>query len=100
VDVPFSPRLSWIYGKGNGWTILGTVFLIFFINAIVTTLAVVLTAAILRGLLGGGLGVTVVVWTVALLVSYAGSALVATTQAIIFRRLLQWREGAALPPPP
>jgi hypothetical protein len=100
VDVPFSPRLSWIYGKGNGWTILGTMFLIFFINAIVTTLAVVLTAAILRGLLGGGLGVTVVVWTVALLVSYAGSALVATTQAIIFRRLLQWREGAALPPPP
>jgi hypothetical protein len=37
---------------------------------------------------------------VALLVSYAGSALVATAQAIIFRHLLQWREGAALPPPP
>lgn len=100
VDVPFSPRLSWAYGKGNGWTILGTLFLMFFINAIITTLAVVLTAAVLRGILGSGLGVVVVVWTVALLVSYAGAALVATSQAIIFRRLLQWREGAALPPPP
>jgi hypothetical protein len=100
VDVPFSPRLSWTYGKGDGWTILVTLFLMFFINAIITTLAVVLTAAVLRGFLGSGLGVTVVVWTVALLVSYAGSALVATAQAIIFRHLLQWREGAALPPPP
>jgi len=100
VDVPFSPRLSWAYGKGNGWTILGTLFLMFFINAIVTTLAVVLTAAVLRGFLGSGLGVAVVVWTVALLVSYAGAALVITTQAIMFRRLVQWREGAALPPSP
>ena len=24
VDVPFSPRLSWAYGRGNGWTIIGT----------------------------------------------------------------------------
>ncbi len=72
----------------------------FFINAIATTLAVVLTAAVLRGFLGSGLGVAVVVWTVALLVSYAGAALVITTQAIMFRRLVQWREGAALSPPP
>ena len=100
VDLPFSPRLSWAYGKGNGWTILGTLFLMFFINAVATTLAVVLTAAVLRGILGSGLGVAVVVWTVALLVSYAGAALVMTTQAILFRRLAQWREGAALPPPP
>lgn len=100
VDLPFSPRLSWAYGKGNGWTILGTLFLMFFVNAVATTLAVILTAAVLRGILGGGLGVAVVVWTVALLVSYAGAALVATTQAVMFRRLLQWREGGPLPPPP
>ena len=27
VDVPFSPRLSWAYGRGNGWTIIGALFL-------------------------------------------------------------------------
>ena len=36
VDLPFSPRLSWAYGKGNGWTILGTLFVMLFANAIMT----------------------------------------------------------------
>lgn len=100
VDLPFSPRLSWAYGKGNGWTILGSLFVMLFANAIMTKVALELTAAVLRGIFGPGLGVAVVIWTVALLVSYGGAALVATTQAVIFRRLLQWREGAALPSPP
>jgi hypothetical protein len=36
-------------------------------------------------------------WTVAILVSYGVAALTATVQAVIFRRLLAWREGAGLP---
>ena len=27
VDVPFSPRLSWTYSRGNAWTIIGALFL-------------------------------------------------------------------------
>ena len=37
VDVPFSPRLSWAYGRGNGWTIIGMLFLIFFAGAVATS---------------------------------------------------------------
>ena len=39
----------------------------------------------------------IVSWTVAILVSYGVVALTATVQAVIFRRLLAWREGAGLP---
>ena len=28
VDLPLSPRRSWAYGRGNGWTIIGALFLI------------------------------------------------------------------------
>ena len=52
VDVPFSPRLSWGYGRGNGWTIIGTLFLTFFVSAIVTTMATLITLSIMRGMLG------------------------------------------------
>jgi hypothetical protein len=42
----------------------------------------------------------VVTWTVAILASYGGAALVATAQAVIFRRLTQWREGVRPCPGP
>jgi len=96
-DVPFSPRLSWTYGRGNGWTIIGTLFLTFFINAVVTMMATLVTLGVMRGVLGAQEAAAVVTWTVALLVSYAGAAVAATVQAVIFRTLLGWREGAALP---
>ena len=38
----------------------------------------------------------VVTWTIAILVSYGSAALVATTQAVIWRRLTSWREGVPL----
>jgi hypothetical protein len=97
VDVPFSPRLSWAHGRGNGWTIVGTLFLTFFVSAIATTLATLITLGLMRGALGAQEAAVVVTWTVALLVSYAGAAVAATLQAVIFRTLLGWREGAALP---
>jgi hypothetical protein len=97
VDVPFSPRLSWTYGRGNGGTIIGVLFVTFFVNAIATTVATFFTLGVIRGVLGADEAAVVVTWTVALLVSYAGAAVVATVQAVIFRTLLAWREGSPLP---
>ena len=45
------------------------------------------------------MGAAVITWTVAILISYAGTAIAATAQAIIFRRLTGWRDGAPLAPP-
>jgi hypothetical protein len=98
VDVPFSPRLSWAYGRGNGWTIVGILFLLGFTGAVVSTIVMLLVASIMRGIFGPGLGVATVGWTAAILASYAGNAVTATAQAIIFRNLLAWREGKPLPP--
>ena len=99
VDVPFSPRLSWAYGRGNGWTIIGVLFVIFFGGAIVTTLATLFVLALMQGLLGAREAAAVVTWTVAILVSYGGTAVAATAQALIFRQLVGWREGGPLPAP-
>jgi hypothetical protein len=99
VDVPFSPRLSWAYSRGHAWTIIGALFLIFMISAIATTVAAFLPLALVRGVLGADTAAAVVTWTVMILVSYAGAAVAATAQAIIFRRLTGWRDGAPLAPP-
>jgi hypothetical protein len=53
----------------------------------------------MRGVLRADEAAAVVSWTVAILVAYGVMALTATVQAIIFRRLLAWREGAGLPAP-
>jgi hypothetical protein len=97
VDVPFSPRFSWAYSRGNGWTIIAALFLAYFTGAIATGLAAIVTAGVMRGMLGAREAAAVVSWTVAILVSYGAVALTATMQAVIFRRLLDWREGTTLP---
>ncbi|MGE0576972.1 MAG: hypothetical protein AB7F22_08665 [Reyranella sp.] len=97
VDVPFSPRLSWAYSRGNAWTIIGLLFLTFFVGALATTAASLVALGLMRGMLGADSAAVLVTWLVAILVSYAGAALAATVQAVIFRRLLAWREGAPLP---
>lgn len=97
VDVPFSPRLSWAYGRGNAWTIIGVLFLIFFAGAIATTAATLFVLGLTRGMLGANEAAAVITWTAALLVSYGGTAVAATAQAMIFRQLVGWREGANLP---
>ena len=60
-----------------------------------------MTMLVVLGLMSGVLGAqeaaAVVTWTVTILVSYGASAVVATVQAVILRRLLGWREGAPLP---
>lgn len=97
VDVPFSPRLSWAYSRGNAWTIIGLLFLTFFVGALATTAASLVALGLMRGMLGADIAAVLVTWLVAILVSYAGAGLAATVQAVIFRRLLAWRENAPLP---
>jgi hypothetical protein len=99
VDVPFTPRHSWAYSRGNAWTIIGILFVIFFASAIAIGIGAYLPSAILTGLFGSGLGTRTIAWTIAILISYAGTAIAATAQAIIFRRLTGWREGVPLAPP-
>lgn len=97
VDVPFAPRLSWAYSRGNAWIIIGTLFLTFFAGALATTMATLVVLGLMRGMLGANEAAVVVTWTAAILVSYGGTAVTATAQAVIFRTLLGWREGAQLP---
>jgi hypothetical protein len=99
VDLPFAPRHSWAYSRGSAWTIIGALFVIFFASAVATALGALVPFAVLRGLLGTDMGAAVITWTVAILISYAGTAIAATAQAIIFRRLTGWRDGAPLAPP-
>jgi len=97
VDVPFSPRLSWAHSRGNAWPIIGALFVVYFGGAFVTAVIALLTHAVMRGVLQAEEAAAVVSFTVAILVSYGVIGLTATVQAVIFRRLLAWREGAGLP---
>jgi hypothetical protein len=97
VDLPFSPRLSWGYSRGNAWTIICTLFFAYFAGAIATGLTAIIVISLMRGLLGAQEAAAIVSWTAAILVAYAGVAVTATLQAVLFRRLVGWREGAGLP---
>ena len=92
VDVPWSPRRSWSYGRGNGWKIIGSLFAVLFAGAIATSIAVIVPLALMRNL-GADTAAAVITWTIAILVSYGSAGLVATVQAVIWRRLTGWREG-------
>src|SRR5262249_52607827 len=96
VDLPWSPRRSWAYGRGNSWAIIARLFVIRLFSAIATSIAVVVPLSIMRSL-GAETAAAVVTWTVAILVSYGGAAVMATAQAVIFRRLTGWREGVTPP---
>jgi hypothetical protein len=95
VDVSWSPRRSWAYGRGNAWVIIACLFVILVAGAIATSLAVIVPYAVVERLGAEG-AAAIVAWTVAILVSYAGAAVLATAQAVIFRRLTSWREGVPL----
>jgi len=97
VDVPFWPRLSWAHSRGNAWIIIGALFLTSFVGALATTIATLVMLGLMGGMLGAREATAVISWTMAILVSYGSTGLVATVQAVIFRRLLDWREGAPLP---
>lgn len=98
IDEPFTPRLSWTYSRGNALTIIGVLFLVFFSGAMATTVATLVVLGLTRGVLGAGESAAIITWTAALLVSYVGTAVAATAQALIFRDLVGWRPGAQLTP--
>jgi len=100
VDVPFSPRNAWAYSRGSAWAIVGALFVTYFAGELAAAMAMLLSAAFMRGVLGAREAATVVAWTAAILASYAATAVIAGVQAAIFRRLTGWREGAPLPAPP
>jgi hypothetical protein len=95
VDLPWSPRRSWAYGRGNSWIIIGSLFGVLLTGAVATSIAVLIPLALMRNF-GADTAAAVVTWTIAILVSYGSAALVATTQAVIWRRLTAWREGVPL----
>ena len=97
IDVPFSPRESWLYSRGQAWTIIAALFLVYFGGAFVTALTHMLTLGIVGGVLGAREGASLVAWTATVLVSYGVIGLTVTMQAVIFRRLVGWREGTSLP---
>ena len=95
VGLDWSPRRSWAYGRGSSWVIIGSLFGMLFAGAVATSVSVVLPLSLLQGL-QADTAAAVITWTIALLVSYGGAALLATAQAVIFRRLTNWREGVPL----
>ena len=95
VDLDWSPRRSWAYGRGRSWVIVISLFAMLFAGAVATTVSVLLPLSLLQNL-EADMAAAVITWTIALLVSYAGAALLATAQAVIFRRLTNWREGVPL----
>ena len=99
VGVPFSPRHSWAYSRGNGWVIVGTLFIVYFAGALAIMMSALVPHAVIRGSLGADTAAAVIAWAIAILVSYAGVGVAATAQAIIFRRLTKWRAGVLLEPP-
>jgi len=95
VDLGWSPRRSWAYGRGRSWVIIACQFMMLFVGAVATSVSVVLPLSLLQNL-EADMAAAVITWTIALLASYAGAALLATAQAVIFRRLTNWREGVPL----
>jgi hypothetical protein len=102
VDEAWRASLSWRYSKGNALVSLGTVFVVTVIGMIGELILAGLAMAIVRSITGPGpgLGATLVLSLILATVSYFKLALVAATQAVIFRQLTGWRPGAALRPPP
>jgi len=95
IDLPWSPRRSWAYGRGSSWPIIGSLFLILLVGAMANAIAIVVPFWLTRRLGADGAAM-IVTWTVATLVSYGGTALLVTAIAVIFRRLTKWREGVPL----
>lgn len=95
VDLPWSPRRSWAYGRGNSWPIIASLFLILLAGSVANAIAIVVPLALTHRLGADGAAM-IVTWTVSTLVSYGGTALLVTALAVIFRRLTKWREGVPL----
>lgn len=95
LDLPATPRQSWVASRGNAWKIIAILFVIFLTSAVATMVVALVLLNVARAT-GAGTGAAILVWTAAILVSYGGAAVAATAQALIFRALTGWRDGAPL----
>lgn len=101
VDAPWRTSLAWRYSKGNALVSLGTVFVVTMIGMIGELILVGLVMSILLSIVGQtGFGSALLLSLILATISYFKLALIAATQAVIFRQLTGWRPGAALRPPP
>lgn len=98
IDVPYTARQAWGASRGNAWAIIGTLFVIFFAGGIATLVGALVPLSLVRGMVNANLAAVIIAWTVAILMSYGSVALVATAQAILFRRLTDWRENTPRTP--
>ena len=101
VDTPWRASLAWRYSKGNALVALGSVFVVTMIGMIGELILVGLVASVVLAIFGQtGLGSALLLSLIVATISYFKLALVAASQAVIFRQLTGWRPGAALKPPP
>ncbi|MBX3502482.1 MAG: hypothetical protein KF889_23810 [Alphaproteobacteria bacterium] len=101
VDMTWRASMAWQYSKGNAMVSLGTVFVVTVIGMIGQLFLLGIATALMRSLVGpgAGLGAALVLGLIVATLDYFKLALVAATQAVIFRQLTGWRPGAALQPP-
>jgi hypothetical protein len=95
VDLPWSPRRSWAYGRGNSWPIIASLFLILLAGSVANAIAIVVPLSVTHKIGADGAAM-IVTWTISILVSYGGTTILITALAVIFRRLTNWREGVPL----
>ena len=95
VDLPWSPRRSWAYGRGASWTIIASLFLVLLAGSFAKAAAIVVPLSMTRTM-GADAAAMIITWTVSILVSYGALAVLITALAVIFRRLTNWREGVPL----
>jgi hypothetical protein len=95
VDLPWSPRRSWTYGRGNSWPIVASLFLVLLAGSIANAAAIVVPLS-LTNKMGVDSAAMIITWTISTLVSYGGTTVLITALAVIFRRLTDWREGVPL----
>jgi hypothetical protein len=102
VDLAWTPRLSWRYGKGNGATILFSLLLMMVIGLIVKAVSTAVLLAVALSIFGGPLSVGpwLLVSVVAETIAYVSIAPLVTVQALIFRALTGWAPGGPLRQPP
>lgn len=102
VDEAWRTSLAWRYSKGNAMVSLGAVFVVSMIGMLGELILAGLAMAIVHTIAGpgGGIGAALVLSLVLATLSYFKLALVAATQAVIFRQLTGWRPGTTLRPPP
>lgn len=102
LDLPWTPRDAWAYGRGSGSAIMATMILVSIAATMATGFAGLVAIVAVDALPGDGfgLGSRLVVTTATVYLSYAAQALMLTAVAELFVRTTGFQPGRALRPPP